>query len=367
MPDVGQRRVVTLIVATLLAVGLAIAALVLPVPYVELSPGKTCDALTRCSDDPANSRILDIKGAKTYDTAGQLRLTTVSVLGGPGSHMTLYDAIRGWLDGDVAVLPRDITFPPDQSADEEKCQNKVDQESSQQLATTAALRQLGYTVPVTKQVYASAVTPSGAAAMAKLTVCDVIETVDGKRPTDGDDLIKLLQVHKPGDVVDIGFVRRDSNDQKQPGHVSVKLGADPKHPSRPLLGVDLAETEISHPPFTVTLDLRGVGGPSAGLMFALAIIDELTPGALPGGKIIAGTGTINSKGTVGPIGGVQQKVLAAKRDGATVFLTPKRDCADAVGAHIKGVRLVSMDTLADALSALAALRGERGTIKQCHG
>jgi PDZ domain-containing protein len=129
----------------------------------------------------------------------------------------------------------------------------------------------------------------------------------------------------------------------------------------------VAETEISHPPFTVALDLRGVGGPSAGLMFALAIIDQLTPGALPGGKVIAGTGTIDEKGTVGPIGGVQQKVFAAKRDGATVFLTPKRDCADAVRVHVKGIQLVSIDTLADALSALAALRGEQGTAKPCSG
>ncbi|MDX6287747.1 MAG: Lon-like protease [Frankiales bacterium] len=366
MPDAAQRRVVTLVVAPLVAIGLGITAVALPVPYVEISPGKTCDALTHCNDDA--NQILTISGPKQYATSGQLRLTTVSVRGGPGSKMTLFDALRGWLDGKVAVLPRDITFPPGQSVDENNCQNVIEQDESQNTATTAALRQLKYKVPVTKQVYIAQVGASGAAQRAGLDECDFIESVDGKKPKDTADLLALLQAHKPGDTVTIGYLRKMTDGKAEPDikSVSVTLGADPANPSHALLGIKPAETEVTHPPFKVSLYLGGVGGPSAGLMFALAIIDKLTPGALPGGRIIAGTGTIDDAGAVGPIGGIQQKVFAAKSDGATVFLTPAQDCADAARVHVKGIRLVSVDTLDGALSALAVLRGEPGTLKDCH-
>jgi PDZ domain-containing protein len=364
MPDAGRRRVVTLVVATLLAVGLGFTALVLPVPYVELSPGLTCDTLSTCR----NQQVIEIdKSVRQYPTKGQLRLTTVGVYGAPGTRITLWTALRGWLDDEVAVLPRDITFPPGQSAAENDCENIIEQEASQNSATTAALRQLKYTVPVTKEVYAANVGAGTAAASSGLKTCDVITSVNGREPTSKEDLVRLIQQHKPGDVVSLGYVRTNNKGKETRGTLRARLGADPDDPSRALLGVRPGDTELSHPPFKVDIKLQDVGGPSAGLMFALGIVDKLTPGDLTGGAVVAGTGTINDEGAVGPIGGVQQKVFAAKRDGASVFLSPSQDCPDAVRAHVRGVRLISVDTLAQTLSALAALRGEPGTVKDCRG
>jgi PDZ domain-containing protein len=121
-----------------------------------------------------------------------------------------------------------------------------------------------------------------------------------------------------------------------------------------VIGVNLAESYAF--PFTVRINIGDVGGPSAGMMFALGIIDKLTPANLTGGRFIAGTGEISVNGAVGPIGGIQQKMAAARAAGATVFLTPATNCPDTAGAVPPGLRLVKVSTLAGAIAALDALK-----------
>jgi PDZ domain-containing protein len=115
----------------------------------------------------------------------------------------------------------------------------------------------------------------------------------------------------------------------------------------------------------VKISVGDVGGPSAGLMFSLGIYDKLTPGSLTGGTFVAGTGTITADGEVGPIGGIQQKMIAARQAGAKVFLTPKDNCAEAVSNAPKGLRLVEADTMHGAITSLDALRTGHGTIAAC--
>lgn len=121
-----------------------------------------------------------------------------------------------------------------------------------------------------------------------------------------------------------------------------------------------------NPPFEVKFDLAGIGGPSAGLMFALGIIDKVLPEDLTGGRIIAGTGEITIDGKVGPIGGISQKLVGAKKAGAKVFLTPEGNCHDAVKTVPKGLRLIKASTLHEALGALRALRDGNGNIPACN-
>ncbi|MGX5181372.1 S16 family serine protease [Streptomyces avermitilis] len=119
----------------------------------------------------------------------------------------------------------------------------------------------------------------------------------------------------------------------------------------------------------VTLKLADVGGPSAGLLFSLGIIDKLdgdgSGGDLTGGRTIAGTGTIDANGKVGAVGGVALKTQAARRDGATVFLVPKAECADAKSELPKGLRLVPVTTLKGAVDALTNLEKGKDSVPAC--
>jgi PDZ domain-containing protein len=125
-----------------------------------------------------------------------------------------------------------------------------------------------------------------------------------------------------------------------------------------VVGVGVAETYTGFP-FRVKVNVGDIGGPSAGLMFALAIIDKLTPQNLAGGRFIAGTGEISVSGTVSPIGGIQQKMAGARAAGATVFLTPAGNCPDTAGAVPAGLRLMKVSTLAGAVAGLKALAAGR--------
>ncbi|MFL6238393.1 MAG: PDZ domain-containing protein [Actinomycetes bacterium] len=365
-PSTGMtaRRSATLTVAAVLAVGLGLVMFLLPVPYVELQPGRTCNVLTTCPDDNGNPQPVLQISHRTFPASGHLNLTTVSVSGGPGTRrLTLYDALRGWFSSSAAVIPKDFEFPPNQSGAEVDCRDTKDQESSQNNATTAALRSLGYRVPVTQEVFITGFTSTSPARAAGIGVCDDITAIDGKPVTSQEQLPQLVRGHAPGTTISVSYT---PNGTTQHQTAQVKLVATPGKPGVGFMGVEPDEIEHSHPPFKVVINVGPIGGPSAGLMYALGIYDKLTPGDLTGGVFVAGTGTINDNGQVGPIGGIAQKMLGARQQGASVFLVPKSNCSEAVGAKPKGLRLVSVATLSEALSALTALRNDAGgTIHDC--
>jgi PDZ domain-containing protein len=334
-----SRRALTLLLASVLAVLLTAGAVQAPVPYVALGPGPTYNTIGEIDGEP----LLVVEGRPTYPTEGHLELTTVGVQ----PDLTLVEALQGWFDRDLAVVPREVVYPPDQSDDEVEQQNAEAMTTSQSSATTAAARQLGFR---TAEVRVQEV-PEGSPSSGLLQEGDIITTLDGRRVRDAAELRGLIALREVGDVVQVGYER-----DGEPGVVDVRTGSSGEDgEARPVIGVVTEETPIEAP-FDVEITLDDVGGPSAGLMFALAILDKLDEDSLTGGKYIAGTGEISADGTVRPIGGISQKLLAAKDQGADAFLVPEANCAEAVSGAPEDLPLLRVGSLGQALAGLEALR-----------
>jgi Lon-like protease len=331
-----RRRGATLLVGAVVVVLLVVASFAgVRVPYVALTPGPTWNTL----GTDHNKDVIQISGGSTggsaVTSAGQLRMVTVGV----EDQLTLWDALRGWLSGDDAVVPREVIYPPNESQQQVDQENAQEFKASQNAAIVAALRALGYPVHiVVKQV------ESGAAG--HLQPGDQITTVDGEEVTSAEKLGSLVGAKSKGSTITIGYLRNGT-----PGTTTLTVVEKDGHLS---IGAQTDEDQPS--PYHVTISLDNVGGPSAGLMFTLGIIDKARPEDLTGGRVIAGTGTIDEEGTVGKIGGIPQKMRGAHRDGATVFLAPAGNCAEAVANAVPGLELVRVGTLTDALQALDTLR-----------
>ncbi len=339
-----SRRVIVLAVAGFLTVILAAASALLPVPYVALKPGPTTNTLGAV----AGTELIRIDGRRTYPDRGHLDLVTVSVQGGPRQRLDLVTALAGWLDDTVAVVPETSVYPKGETAEQAERESTAEMNQSQQDATTSALRQLG--IPVTSRVEVTGLAPDSPAE-GVLRKGDVVLSVDGATVDGGSSLRDAITAVPAGDRVRL-VVQRDG--AEVPVRVNTAAAGDD---GRAIIGVTTRD-RVSYP-FKVEISLKDVGGPSAGLMFALGIVDKLTPGSLTGGRYIAGTGTIDDQGGVGEIGGITQKMTGARRNGATVFLSPVQNCAQAKATKPDGLRLVKVDTLADAVKALDDLRAGR--------
>jgi len=337
-----SRRALTLLLASLMALGLAVAGAVQQVPYVALSPGPAINTL----GGTGKNAVLSITGAPTYPTDGTLALTTVSVR----DHLSLAEALVGWLSSRQAVIPREIVFPPDKSEKQQQEENVQQMQQSQDDATTAALTELG--LPRTVTV---ASTTAGAPADGKLRAGDVLTAVDGVRVTDAASVGALIRKHTPGQTVTVAYTR-----DGRPGTVELVTATSTDAPPHAIVGI----TPSASFPIKVDIRLKDIGGPSAGLMFALGIIDKLGRDSLTGGKHIAGTGEITADGKVGAIGGIAEKMIGAKDEGATVFLSPAENCPEAKSTRPDGIRLIKVATLKGALAALKTLRNG-GTPPPC--
>jgi PDZ domain-containing protein len=325
-----------------LAVVLTAGASAAPVPYVAYQPGPTFDTLGEVDGTP----VIQVEGREVFPTDGRLDLTTISLR----SQLTLTQAVVGWLRRDRAVVPRELVFPPGESDEEVRLRNAERLIASETAATTAALRQLG--IPFTVQVEVGAVQP-GLPADGRLQDGDVLVSVDGEPIRGSQDLRDRIAGRDPGTMLRIGYVRDGS-----PQEAELTTAEPTSGDARSVIGVQLAE--VPDFPFEITITLRDVGGPSAGLMFALGILDKLEEQSLTGGMFIAGTGEISTDGSVGAIGGVTQKIAAAHAKGADAFLVPDGNCEEAAASAPEGIRLVRVATLQGALDGLQALR-EGGT------
>jgi PDZ domain-containing protein len=339
------RRTLTLLLASVLAIGLTLVAAVARVPYVALAPGPTYNTLDRYEGKP----VIMVTGRPTFEDTGHLNMTTISVV----TQLTLVQALRGWFQHDLAVVPRDVIYPPDRTDEEVKAEDQEAMRESQDTATTAALSQLG--VPGVTHVLVGSVTAK-APADGQLRKGDELTTIDGTKVTGAKQLRELIGRRTPGQPVRVGYLRGG-----QAGEVTLVTSStsDPDGAVRPVIGVQT--TERTDYPIKVTISLKDVGGPSAGLMFALGILDKLEPGSLTNGRFIAGTGTIDGEGQVGPIGGIQQKLIGARSKGAEVFLVPAANCAEALSGPPKGLKLVKVATLKGALTELDRLRSGAAT------
>lgn len=331
---------------------IGVLVVALPVPYVVLGPGEVCNTV----GGPSPSCQLSTPTLVTITPPSarhlkpdSLDLTTVSVSG----RTYLYNAIAAWLDPHVAVVPRDLIYPPGQS-DQQVQQADIDQMQQSQLDAAVAALTVLHDVEVT----VVKVVP-GYPAAGRILPGDVLRTLNGQPVVNAQKLLDLLASVHPGQRVAVGLLRRG-----HPMTVSLTTTHAPSDPSVAVLGVQI-DNRFTHG-LGVRVGLQQVGGPSAGLMLSLGILDELLPYSLTGGRIVAGTGTIDQLGTVGPIGGIQQKMYAARHFAhATVFLAPSGDCADARAAIPAGLQVVRVDTLAGALHALAQLRAGHTALPGC--
>ncbi|MCU1661568.1 MAG: Lon-like protease [Pseudonocardiales bacterium] len=334
-----NRRTWNLVAAGMLALALGVLAATLPVPMVALGPGPTYDTLGDVDGTP----VVAVDGLQVYPTSGHLNMTTVSVT----DQLTLLTTLGLWASGDRQVVPRSQVFPPEKS-DKQVQQENTDQfAASEANAEVAALTELR----LPTRVVVGDLVPNSPA-QGRLQVGDEIVAVSG-RPVDSPAAVSTaLATTKPGQSVTVTY--RRSGEQHD---ADVVLGSSPDRPQG-LLGV---RPGIEPQAGDIRISLGDIGGPSAGLMFALAVIDKLTPGGLTAGRFIAGTGTITPDGQVGPIGGIPFKMRAARDAGATAFLVPADNCAEAVANDPDGLQLVRVATLGDALTGLGALSAGRPT------
>jgi PDZ domain-containing protein len=335
-----SRRSLTLLIASVgTAVAIAVSVLI-PVPYVILGPGPTLNTLGK---DSSGHPLITISGRASYPTRGHLNLVTVSYQGCQGNRFNIFTALVAWLNPHQAVVPEGEICPAGQTQKQTQEQDTAQMNGSQQSATAAALTELH--IPYSTQVVV-AQAEKGFPAYGVLKAGDVITKVDGQPVTSQAVLTRMIAAHPAGSTLTLTIVRGGQTRQVQVG--TRQSGG------HPVMGVAITGRYTF--PFPVKISVGDIGGPSAGLMFALGIIDKLTKLDLTGGKFIAGTGEIEASGKVDPIGGIQQKMLGARNAGATVFLTPAANCADTKGAVPAGLRLVKVSTLNDAVTALENLR-----------
>jgi PDZ domain-containing protein len=332
----------------------------LPTAYVIQRPGPVFDTLGTSTDENGDDvPMISVVGAKTYPTAGTLDMLTVQVVGNRERTPSWLELAAAWFEPSKAVVPIDSVFPQDETTEQREQESAAMMTDSQKEATAAALSHLGYDVHPRLTVY-SLTEDSAAAGM--LRKDDVITKANGTAITDVDT---LRQVIAKGDGDPVALTIDRDGTTKTVTVTPKKSTVDGK--TTWLIGVTLL-TDYRFP-ISVTIQLDNVGGPSAGMMFALGIIDTLTPGHLNGGKNVAGTGTIVANGTVGPIGGIRQKMYGAKDAGARYFLAPSSNCDDVVGHVPAGLRVFSVATLDDSLTVLDALRdgGDLDRLPTCTG
>ena len=359
------RRTATMLASTLMLIALLCAGVFITVPYSEMSPGPTVNTLGDHEGEP----VLQISGHKTYATSGNLNMTTVRVTSAD-YNMNLVEAVYGWLAHDYKVVPHDTLYPDGKTEEQSTQENAEEFSQSQESAKVAALKELG--IPVKSFVIVSTVV-KGSPAEGRLHAGDVIKAVDGTTVKAPGDVAKLVTKHKPGQKVVFTVVpakdqaaaeKKNTTATKTQNITMTTRTSDDSGKKRAIVGIS-AGTDHTFP-FSIDIKLADVGGPSAGLMFSLGIYDKLTPGSLTGGRFVAGTGTIDDNGKVGPIGGIEMKTVGARDKGARYFLTPSENCSAAAEDTPSGLRLVKVNTIDDALTALKDIRsGDTADLPKC--
>jgi PDZ domain-containing protein len=323
-----------MVVGGFVAVAVAVAGII-RLPYYVLSPGSAT----------AVEPLVSVQGAQSYRHPGSILFTTVALAG----DVNAFALLHGWLSTtDDVVSRKAITGgTPTKTYNQENVQAMTDSKTA---ATKVALERLGYKVPARGDGALVVQVMPQSPADGLLKAGDVVTAVDGKPVNFDEQSVAAVHGHKPGDVITF-TVTRDG--QSQP--VAVKAGDDGKGVAK--VGVALQTKNLRYDfPVQVNIDTGKVAGPSAGLAFTLALLDDLSAGDLTNGKKVAVTGTIDVDGNVGPVGGVAQKTAAAKRAGAIAFLVPPDEEAEAK-RHAGKMPILVIRTVDDALAALHQLGG----------
>jgi PDZ domain-containing protein len=315
---------------------LIVAVLNVNVPYFALTPGPAQDV----------ARLIAINGSKTTPVKGQLLLTTVSL-----HEIRVAEAVRGWFDPSIAILSRSAIIPPGSSEREVEERTTAQMDESHVLAAAAALSLLGYDVKVESTGVRVRAVTLGVPASKALRRGDVVVGADGQPVKQAEDLVAAIQRHKVGDAIVLRVMRGTETIE-----VTTQTIGRPENPSDPVIGITLETVPQVRLPLAIQIESMGIGGPSAGLMFALGIYDLLDPQDLTRGRVIAGTGEISFGGEVRPVGGIRQKIESARRGGAELFVVPTVELEQAC-AVAKGLPIIGVDRLKQAVDALRATRG----------
>jgi Lon-like protease len=333
------RRIAVLVVGAVLLLAFGLVGAAVPVPYVAQVPGPTFNTLGSID----GTRIITVKGRVRNRVDGHLNLVTVGVSRG---RISLVQAVRGWFDPQVAVVPEEAVYPSGQTQQQTQQQNRQDFLTSEQAAEAAALGKLGYPDKVVVQDFSA-----GSPSKGKLQESDAIVAVNGRPTPDTDTLDKVLTAIPGGTTVTVTYTRLGRTGTTA---ITTKKATDR---AGSLLGILVSNQPSA--PFDVDIHVADVGGPSAGLMLTLGILDLVGKQDLTHGRVVAGTGTIDPDGKVGPIGGIPLKMVAADRLGADLFLVPAENCAEAKAAPDHGFPLAKVATLDDALKALSDFEAGR--------
>jgi PDZ domain-containing protein len=330
-------------------VGAVVVAL-LPSSYVIEEPGPVFNTLGTTTVGAQKVPVLSISGHPTYPTSGALDMLTVNIAGDPQNRPNWSEIATAWFDPSKTITPIDEIYAPQETVEQSNKEGTQEMTDSQQQATAAALYDLGI-------AFDSTVTAQGTAksspASKVLKKGDVLKSLDGKTFVDSDQLHSLVVANGTNKAATITFLRKGVLQSATVTPEATQSGA--------YLGVYLDETFSF--PFPVKVQLQDVGGPSAGMMFALGIIDKLTPGELNGGKHVAGTGTISAFGLVGAIGGIRQKMYGARAAGATYFLAPASNCDEVKGHIPSGLHVYATSTLKQSVTDLKAIASGSGLNK----
>ena len=349
-----SRGNIVFLVGFFLGLAVLVVGNLVHVPFAIISPGPTMNTLGKVPGEADGSALISVEGLPTYETEGELNFTTVSVLGGPGFPVDAFDVLWAWMDPSQDVLPVDQVFDPDASKERIAEENAVQMEGSQEEATAVALRALGK--PVKTHIEVDEFLDEAPAKEA-LRVGDRIVRVGDTTVTTTESIRSALQTVRPGEPIEIEVNRAG---KPVVADVTTMTGAG----GRTALGVIL---RLDHDfPATVTINAGDVGGPSAGLMFALGIYDKLTPGPLTNGRDIAGTGTIDEEGGVGPIGGIRQKMAGARSGGSEYFLAPVENCPEVVDNVPSGLEVFAVSSFKDARNAVEGIAsGRTSALPRC--
>ncbi|MDO5719453.1 MAG: S16 family serine protease [Actinomycetaceae bacterium] len=350
--DTSQRKTWRPLIAVVVTIVIVlIVLLAIPMPYVIEKPGPTYDVLASQAGTP----MIEIDSSdNTESSAGELRMVTVTSYGGPGSHVSLAQLIAAWFAADSTIIKESDIYPQDVTREQLEEWSMQQMTASQSTAAAAALEELDYDVPATITLHGAVAGSNAEGLVEDGDILRAIITPDGVRHEANRASLpfSLARELDPGTEVTMILSRNNAEEA-----ITFET-YQPEDPPIDFVGskFGIYLTADVTLPFPVTIHLEDVGGPSAGTIFALGIIDHLTGGKTTGGAIVAGTGAIGYDGEVQPIGGIKQKMYGAQRDGAQWFLAPRSNCDEVVGNIPSGLQVWPVSTLEEARDALASIR-----------
>lgn len=350
-PEIGAHRYTVMSVAGLTAAVLMAVLSVLPAQFAIGGPGPTYDTL---GEDADGVPLVQIDGAETFAASGELRLTTVSVGRSSSELFTMGPVLRAWMSPERYTQPEEAVFGTPDEEEEFDEQSQVEWVTSQEAATVAALEVLGEPVPATLTVAALSPTSN---AQGLIEADDVILAFDGQPVATFTELTDAIDALQPGDDATVTYDRDGVE-----GEATFALDDDGA--GNPVMGLYIDPNFDL--PIDVTVQIDKVGGPSAGMMFSLGILDKLTEEDELNGAHVAGTGALTADGDVHPIGGIQMKMFGARDAGATYFLAPVENCDEVVDHVPEGLEVFAVDTVDDAYAAIQATgAGDTSALATC--